>query len=503
VPAIPRTKRRALVVNAFFGEARRPAYATRTVLRAMGPPFLAGWLAPERWNVRLHDEQTGGPLRSPAEVGEVDLLVLTGLTPGLDRMLHLAAFAKTANPRCVTVAGGPAVRAALRFAAERFDHACSGDVEELAAVVAAEFGAGAAAEEWSPRFDLAPWARGVIYAESSRACNFHCSFCSLTAEGRPFERYPLASLARQIEAQPPARLLVLIDNNFFGPDRVAFEERVELLGDFRARGRLSAWGALVTADFFADRARVERAVAAGCRALYCGIESFDPATLEAYDKRQNLDPGPVDVLRTALEAGLLPIYGLVLDVLHRSAAELFDEVAGSVGRRDGVIPNFVGAPIPYPGTPLFRECAVEGRLLPSVRVRDLNGSTLCIRPRDDVARIADLLRRVGALRGLRLSALLTCASAWRRRELSLTQLAVMSARTLAILTRHAPGSATRGRTFVGPTERLDELYRPGCFVAPAYRGYFEPTYLTDPAGRPAETFCTGSASPVGSRAAEG
>jgi radical SAM superfamily enzyme YgiQ (UPF0313 family) len=385
------------------------------------------------------------------------------------------------------------VRAAPKFAAERFDYACLGDVEELAAVVADAFGPGAAAPEWTPRFDLAPWARGAIYVESSRSCNFRCSFCSLTAEARPYRRYPLEEIQRQVDAQGARRILVLIDNNFFGPDRDAFEQTVALLGELRARGRFRAWGALVTADFFADASRVERAAAAGCRALFCGVESFDPQTLAAYQKRQNLRTQPIDVLRTALAAGILPVYGLILDVVNRSLEDLTAEVAAVAACREGVLPAFLGTGIPYPGTPFFRECAAAGRLLPGLRARDLNGSTLCVRPRDDLERVAAFLRDVGSLKGFRRQALGTTASAWLRGELELTQLAVMTARNLAVLSRRSRGTGSRGRTFVGPTERLDDLYRPRCRIAAPYRKYFEPTFVTDPEGAPVPPFADGFA----------
>jgi hopanoid C-2 methylase len=485
--------RRALVVNAYFPESRRPAFASRTVLRAMGPPFLAGWLAPDQWTIRLHDENTAAPIRTPEDTGGPDLLVLTGLTPALDRMLHLAALAKTANPRCVTVAGGPAVRAAPAFAAERFDYACLGDVEELATVVADAFGPAAPAREWTPRFDLARWCRGAVYAESSRYCNFRCTFCSLTGEGRPFERYPLASLEKQIELQPPRRLLVLVDNNLFGPDHAAFEERVALLASLRKRKRFDAWGALVTADFFQDEARVRRARDSGCRALFCGIESFEPETLVAYRKRQNVSMPPVDVLRTSLDQGILPIYGLILDVIHRSASDLAAEVSRAVAFGHGILPNFVSAPIPYPGTPFFHECAGAGRLLPAVRVRDLNGSTVCVRPRDDLGTVAALIRDLGALRGLRWQSIRKTAGAWFRRELSPSQLAILSARTVALLLRRSIGTGSRGRTHIGPTEALDDLYRPRCQIAPSLRRHFEPTFLTDADGLPAPAFALGAA----------
>ncbi len=147
-----------------------------------------------------------------------------------------------------------------------------------------------------------------------------------------------------------------------------------------------------------------------------------------------------------------------------------------------MLPAFLGTAIPYPGTPFFRECAEAGRLLPPLRVRDLNGSTLCVRPRDDLERVATFLRDVGSLKGFRWQALGTSASAWLRGELGLPQLAVMTARNLAVLSRRHAGTGSRGRTFVGPTETLDDLYRPRCRIAPAYRKYFEPTFVTDEDG---------------------
>jgi radical SAM superfamily enzyme YgiQ (UPF0313 family) len=462
----------------------------------MGPPFLAGWLAPDRWTVRLHDESTAGPLRSPDEVGSQDLVVLTGMTSGLDRMLHLAAFAKTANPACVTVAGGPAVRCAPLFASERFDYACQGDVEEVAEAVADAFGREAAAREWTPRFELAPWTRGVTYLESSRSCNFRCSFCVIAADRRPYQRYPKSDLFRQLDAQPSNRLLVLVDNNFFGPDHAEFDERIAFLAEQRKRGRFRGWGALVTADFFEDSERLRRAADAGCQALFCGVESFDPATLVSYRKKQNLKPSPIDVIGSSLEHGILPIYGLILDVVHRTAEDLTAEVAMAIEHGRGILPNFVSPTIPYPATPFFRDLAAAGRLLPNVRVRDLNGSTLCLRPRDGIDRIAALIRDLGALKGFRAKALSRTAGAWARRELSPVQLAVLTVRALAVMLRRAPGSGSSGRTFVGPSEQLDDLYRPDCFVAPAYRRYFEPTFLTDDAGEPAAPFVAPVPAPV-------
>src|SRR5206468_915444 len=137
------------------------------------------------------------------------------LTNAFDRMLHLCAYARTRNPSVVVVAGGPAVRALPRTSARYFDYACAGDIEELRDVAEEVLGAGHATEgDMIPRYDLAPWIGSVGHVESSRACNFRCTFCSLTGEGRPYRVYDLEHLRRQIVALGRRRYLVLVDNNF-------------------------------------------------------------------------------------------------------------------------------------------------------------------------------------------------------------------------------------------------------------------------------------------------
>jgi hypothetical protein len=58
-----------------------------------------------------------------------------------------------------------------------------GDIEELRDVISETFGAAYVAETMLPRYDLAYWLGRIGYVETTRYCNFRCSFCSLTAEG--------------------------------------------------------------------------------------------------------------------------------------------------------------------------------------------------------------------------------------------------------------------------------------------------------------------------------
>ena len=162
-------RKRILIVNCYADETRGPVSRTHKVQQAMGPAYLAGAFAPELCEIRLYSELAGGPLEDERLLGWPDMLVLTGLTTALDRMLHLTAYTKTKNPRVVVVAGGHAVRALPHYCRRFFDYACLGDIEELREAVTEVFGSkytGALAE---PRFDLVPWVNRIGYVESSPA----------------------------------------------------------------------------------------------------------------------------------------------------------------------------------------------------------------------------------------------------------------------------------------------------------------------------------------------
>ena len=243
-------RKRVLIVNGYFDHLRQPGPRPRAVPQALVLPFLAGQIAPDRCEIRTWSEHAQGPLLDPGLLGWPDLLVLTGLTNAFDRLLHLTAYARTLNPRVIVAAGGPAVRALPRHARRFFDYACTGDAEELGRVVEDAFGPGYRASEPFPRFDLAPWFGPAGYAESSRYCNYRCTFCSLTGEGRAYRPYPVEFMRRQVLALGRRRYLLFLDNNFYGNDREFFRARMEALRKLYEEKRFRGWGALVTSDFF-------------------------------------------------------------------------------------------------------------------------------------------------------------------------------------------------------------------------------------------------------------
>ena len=484
-------KPRILIANAFFDEARVPTRRPTTFLKSSAPAYLAGAFRPERFDIRLWDEATQGPLLSPSAFDQLDMLVLTGLSSAFDRMLHLTAYAKTRSPGVAVAAGGPAVRAIPAFARQFFDYAAEGDVEEMIAIGADVFGHDAVRPHLVPRFDLTSWFGRFGHVETSRNCNFACSFCSLTAEARPYRRLDTTSVARHLDAAGDVKFMVFNDNNFFGNNRADYDAKIKLINDRHRQGQIPAWGALVTSDFFADTQRITDAQSAGCQVLFCGVESFSDEANRRFGKLQNTTAPAVDRIRRTLDAGVLFLYGLVVDAGTRTLADIRAELDDVMHRDDITLPTFVVLPIPYPGTPFLHELAENDRLLPHTRLRDLDGSTIAFETRDALPDVAKFMANIGRRRGYRRRILRQLARFVKRyrRILPPKMLAALTARTLASLGPDLRRSLRPARrTHISTTEPLDKLYRPAFTVERQFESHFQPTYLTDETGRLTDLF---------------
>ncbi len=486
-------RKRVLIVNTFMDEYRRTGGSPHRVPRAMGPVYLAGAFSSALCDVRLYNEQFSGALDDVRLLGWPDMLVLTGLTSSYDRMLQLTAYARTLNPKVVVVAGGPGVRALPRRSQRFFDHACTGDIEQLCSIVRDVFGANYVANDLFPRFDLAP-ARGIFgYVESSRYCNFRCNFCSLTGEKRKYQTYELDYVRRQILATGKKQI-IFIDNNFYGNDRAFFLARLDMLRELCREGHIKGWSALVTGDFFCRPENLELASEAGCESLFSGVESFDTEVLKSYNKRHNTLVPQVEMIRNCLEAGILFHYGIMLDPSTRPLTELRREIGFIVGTPEITLPAFFTLAIPLLGTPYFRDCLDNGLMLPNIRLCHLDGITLAMQPLDPIEEAVAFARDLLNLRGYRGRVMQHAARFLRhyRGTLSPLQLYAAAMSGLLICTTSIASSPLQkpfrrtGQTYFGPTETLDPHYTPMIRMAASCEEYFRPTMVTDGAGGLAE-----------------
>ena len=487
-------KKRILIVNCFFDESRRAVRRPAKLPQALGPIYLAGAFKSELCEIRLYNEVTSGPLLNEDLFAWPDLLVLTGLTNSFDRMLHLTAYTRSKNPKAIIAAGGPAIRALPLLARQYFDYCCLGDIEEMQDVITDALGREYVAEEMLPRFDLAYWLRHINYVESTRNCNFRCSFCALTAEGHGYKKYELDYTRKQIMSLAKRRRLIFADNNFYGNDRDHFFARLALVKEMWQARYMKDWAALVTGDFFRDDGNLRVVRDAGCRYLFSGVEAFDANWLKSVNKGQNNLCPQVEMIRKCLEAGLFFSYGLIFDVDRRRISELRRELDLITNTPAITLPCFITLPIPLLGSPFFYECLDSKSILPSTKLRDMDGSTLVCKPLDPIDDVVAFLAEMTTLRGYRWRVLKHSANFVRNyySTLSKTQLgvelvnaALLCAYSVATApaTPFVPTRRGRSRTYVSTTEILDAVYTPSFRVESQYESYFRPTMVTDAGGQ--------------------
>jgi hypothetical protein len=123
--------------------------------------------------------------------------------------------------------------------------------------------------------------------------------------------------------------------------------------------------------------------------------------------------------------------------------------------------------------------------LPGTRVRDLDSTTISLRPLGSLAETASFVRDLQSLRGRRLAVLRHSAGFVRKYRgtltpyqfaIALTSSALIVAPLLASLPRRF-GRSPGPRTHISGSERLDPFYQPKFKVDGRYESYFEPTRM--------------------------
>jgi len=482
-----------LIVNCYFDDSRQPIRRTTKIPQAVGPIYLAGAFDRELCDVRCYTELASGPLEDEKLLAWPDVLVLTGLTNSFDRMLHLTAYARTKNPRVIVVAGGPPVRSLPLLSRRVFDYACLGDIEELCSVIKDALGSEYVAETMLPRYDLAYWLNRIGYVETTRYCNFRCSFCSLTAEGHGYKTYELDYIRQQILASGKRRRMFFLDNNFYGSDRNHFKARLDLMKEMRAAGQFKDWSALVTNDFFGRDENLHMIREAGCEVLFSGLESFDNDWLRNFNKLQNTRAPQVEMISKTLNASIVFAYGLMVDVSTRSIADLRRELHFITGTPEITIPAFVTLSIPLLGTPYFYECLKNRTILPDTKLRDMDGTTILQKPVDPMDQVVRFVDDLQSMKGYQGRVLKHTARFARIYHSKLTPMQMVFATGSGLLVCAQPLATgfssfawarkrARPRTYVSSTEPLDHMYTPAFRVDSRFESYFKPTMVTNKQG---------------------
>lgn len=489
------TRRRVLIINAYFNPWRKATPTRWFIPRPMAPFYLAGYFNSDRVDVRVWDEVFDGALLDDRLFDWPDLVVFTGLTSMFDRAHQLTAYFRHANPSVATAIGGPIARALPALCTEIFDYVSQGDVEDVAGIIRDVFDETCVSLTGAPRFDLARPSMGVGYLETTKNCNFACSFCSLTGERRRYTPHSDASIAGQLDAMGNVLGVMVLDNNFYGNSRDSFRHRVEMIGERWRRGQFRGWGALVTGDFFKRPENVQLMARNGCKAVFSGVETLDPAVLKTFNKKQSLLSDPRALTQLCADHGMFFDYGMIADFSQQTMAEVDSQLTGILQDPSIPLPSLLTLTIPILGTPYFDAAARDGRLMPDLNLSDLDGQKIVEWPMEPLEQVvpfvADLLRFRGRKTALARHAV---KHAWHwRRHFDWDQTALALVRPLhrfggsihvnvGNLRQMRQSFREPPLTYCAMTDRPRALYTPQRRLPAQFEKCFTPLRVTDSKG---------------------
>lgn len=353
-------------------------------------PLLAG-LLPHHVDVEIINETW----REPDWNKDYDLLFLSCMHSDFDRARQISHYWRRRGAK--TVLGGTFASSYPTLCQPYFDAVAIGDPEGAIRIIYQDFCSGAlqpiyvstdydGARVATPRFDLvADQSVHALCLEATRGCPFTCEFCVLTGLGTRHHTRSVKAVVRDI-AQGQAmlrgrqsrflrRIVGFCDNNI-GGDLVYLRELCEALTPLKLQ-----WYGAATFNVVANRDLVRVLARAGCKALFVGLESFNPTTLDAMQKHQNVLHKIRVTIDNCRDHGILIVSGLMVSPLTDDVAYIkrIPQYLAECGLH---MPTFICFESPIPGTPHFLRLAhaANSLFLPNALLRDFSGYTLVVRP---------------------------------------------------------------------------------------------------------------------------
>ncbi|MEW5733208.1 MAG: radical SAM protein [Thermodesulfobacteriota bacterium] len=320
-------------------------------------PTVAAELAPY-CDVSINDENI-----EPVDFSPADAVGITAQAYNAPRAVAIAAeFRRRGIP---VFAGGPYATAMAQRGLAHFDAVVAGEVEGLGEALVRDAAAGklkgvyrsqAPPEQWGlvpPRRDLQKsekyyWINYPV--EFSRGCPHRCSFC-FCRHGQPgYRPRPLPGIEADL-ARWDHGLIEAVDFHL-AADRKHTLEVCRLL----AQARVWGWYGEATLVSLKDAGLVSAMAKSGCKAIFVGIESIEPAALAAANKSFNQVEEYRDLIRRVQDQGIFVHAGLVWGLAGQSS-ECFEETARFC-ERTGIYLASTNIATFFPGTPEFTElCA--------------------------------------------------------------------------------------------------------------------------------------------------
>ncbi len=197
----------------------------------------------------------------------------------------------------------------------------------------------------------------AIPVATSRGCPFDCTFCCVTQMfGRQY-RYRSVDLVLDELSRYHGKSIFFCDDNFAAHPRHTKEM---LQGMLDRKIKLRGWGAQFRVESSRDDELLELMRRTGGNIAYIGLESINPETLEAYQKKQSVEDIKESIRR--FHEYRVRVHGMFVLGSDSDTVETIRETAEfALETRIDSVQFMVLTPLP--GTALFQQMEQEGRLL--------------------------------------------------------------------------------------------------------------------------------------------
>lgn len=197
--------------------------------------------------------------------------------------------------------------------------------------------------------------QNVTLVEFARGCNFRCDFCSITAFHDAAQNHrPAEEVAAEMAATGSRRFFIVDDNLVSQPSHARELCRAVIPLGVR-------WVGQASIHIAQDDELLDLMARSGCQGVLIGMESLDPANLRDMGKGWNLAGGSYAESLARFRKHGLAVYGtFVFGYDNDDAAVVRRSVA--FAREQKLFLAAFNHLVPFPGTPLYRRLAAEGRL---------------------------------------------------------------------------------------------------------------------------------------------
>jgi radical SAM superfamily enzyme YgiQ (UPF0313 family) len=341
-----------------FRKSLRYQPLTLTTLAALVPPELNA-------EIDVYDEG----IQDVPENLNADLIGMTVITGTSKRAYELAARFRAQGKTLVL--GGPHVTLVPDEATRHADAIVVGYAEDAWPELLRDYAAGALKSEYRQALDFSldrpdmPFARRDLFSgrsfltqavfEATRSCGHDCEFCiAPTAWGRKQLQKPVSWVVEDIRRVGQKRIL-FIDLNLVADLEYA-KSLFSALIPLKVR-----WFGLSTVLIAHDRELMELMARSGCRGLLLGLESISASSLGDANKRFNSSVDYEQLITDLHDLGIA-IQGCFVFGMDHDSPEVFEATADFAIRNAIDLPRFAIL-TPFPGTPLHKRLADEGRIL--------------------------------------------------------------------------------------------------------------------------------------------